>query len=258
MTDTRDQAVERAARDWAKLTETVPIEQVALISDASNMEIGRLNARAQHYRAERGELGEIEVELPGVHYGIRAGDRVAMIDQLHHAGAERIENGARGEVLDVNEAGEALIQFDVTHQWRTLAGEELGRVRLGYAQHIHRAQGATVTRTLVLTGGWQTSKEPAYVEASRAREGTDWYVNRQDLGEGGQDSDRIKRLAEAMGRSRVQAPSLTRREMLDLHRAPGVERAIERLGPERYFPRLRGALDALRRAVEPPAPERTR
>jgi ATP-dependent exoDNAse (exonuclease V) alpha subunit len=56
-------------------------------------------------------------------------------------------------------------------------GDDLGRLRLGYTQHIHRAQGATVTRTLVITGGWQTSKEPAYVEASRARQGTDWYVS---------------------------------------------------------------------------------
>jgi len=210
MADTRDEAVERAAHDWATLTEVIPIEQVALISDASNLEINRLNARAQHYRAERGELGDIEVQVPGVHYGIRAGDRVAMIDQHHQLGAERVENGARGEVIDINETGEVLIQFDATSQWRTLAGDELARLRLGYASHIHRAQGATVTRTLVLTGGWQTSKEPAYVEASRAREGTDWYVNRQDLGEHGHDSDRIKRLAQDMGRSRCPWRSMTR------------------------------------------------
>ena len=103
MADTRDQAVEHAVQDWATLTETIPIGEVALISDASNLEINRLNARAQHYRAERGELGDIEVQVPGVHYGIRAGDRVAMIDQHHQPGAERVENGARGEVIDIND-----------------------------------------------------------------------------------------------------------------------------------------------------------
>jgi hypothetical protein len=60
----------------------------------------------------------------------------------------------------------------------------------------------------VITGGWQTSKEPAYVEASRAREGTDWYVNRRDLGVEGQDPERIERFAAAMQRSRRQTPSL--------------------------------------------------
>ena len=32
------------------------------------MEIHRLNARAQHYRAERGELGDIDVQVPGMGY----------------------------------------------------------------------------------------------------------------------------------------------------------------------------------------------
>ena len=109
----------------------------------------------------------------------------------------RIENGERGEVLAIGRGGEVLIEFDVTASAGRFAGEELARVRLGYAQHIHRAQGATVTRTLVVTGGWQTSKEPAYVEASRARRGTDWFLAREDLGVEGQDSDRIARLAAA-------------------------------------------------------------
>ena len=258
MTDTRDQAVEHAVRDWATLTETIPIGEVALVSDASNLEINRLNARAQHYRAEHGELGDIEVEIPGVHYGIRAGDRVAMIDQHHQPGTERVENGARGEIVDINEMGEVLIQFDATSQWRTLAGDELARLRLGYASHIHRAQGATVTRTLVVTGGWQTSKEPAYVEASRAREGTDWYVNRQDLGTDGHDTDRIKRLAREMGRSRTQTPSLAHPEPPGHERWPGFNRTIASRGPERYASRFPGIIRTLHRAAQPVAPERTR
>jgi ATP-dependent exoDNAse (exonuclease V) alpha subunit len=258
MSDTRDEAVERAVRGWAKLTETIPISEVALISDASNVEINRLNARVQHYRAERGELGDFEVQVPGVHYGVRAGDRVAMIDQHHQPGADRVENGARGEVIDINETGEVLIQFDATSQWRTLAGEDLARLRLGYASHIHRAQGATVTRALVVTGGWQTSKEPAYVEASRAREGTDWYVNRDDLGTDGHDTDRIKRLARDMGRSRTQTPSLAHPEPPGYERWPGFDRTIASRGPERYAPRLPGVIRTLHRAIKPPAQERTR
>ena len=258
LSDDRDEAVERAVSDWARLTEKLPIEQVALISDASNVEIDRLNSRAQHYRAERGELGDLEVEVPGTHYGIRAGDRVAMIEQHRQPGAERIENGARGEVLDVSELGEVVVQFDVTGQWRTFAGEDLARLRLGYTSHIHRAQGATVTRTLVLTGGWQTSKEPAYVEASRARQGTDWYVSREELGADGQDAGRIKRLAKAMGRSRTQTPSLAHPELPDAEWGPGFTHPLERHGPERYIPRLSVLLRTLHRVAERPTPERMR
>jgi hypothetical protein len=111
MADTRDEAVEHAAQNWAALTETLDPSEIALISDASNKEINRLNARAQHFRAERGELGDLEVQVPGVHYGVRQGDRVAMIAQHHEPGVERIENGSRGEVLDINPAGEVLIGF---------------------------------------------------------------------------------------------------------------------------------------------------
>jgi conjugative relaxase-like TrwC/TraI family protein len=252
--DTRDEAVEQAVESWAQLTETHDPREVAMISDASNQEIHRLNARAQHYRAERGELGELEVQVPGVHYGIRQGDRVSMIEQHHEPGSERIENGSQGEVLNVTPAGEALIEFDVTGRQRTLAGEDLARVRLGYAQHIHRAQGATVTRTLVVTGGWQTSKEPAYVEASRARHGTDWFVSREDLGVEGHDTDRISRLAANMRRSHSQTPSLAHPELPDRDYGPGFHHTI---APSRRS-RLPGIARAINRIVQPPTQERTR
>jgi ATP-dependent exoDNAse (exonuclease V) alpha subunit len=254
MADTRDEAVEQAVENWAALTETHDPSEVALISDASNKEIARLNARAQHYRAERGELGELEVQVPGVHYGVRQGDRVAMIDQHHEPGSERIENGSRGEVLDVTPAGEVLIEFDVTGRQRTLAGEDLARVRLGYAQHIHRAQGATVTRTLVVTGGWQASKESAYVEASRARQGTDWFVSREDLGVEGHDTDRIQRLAQNMRRSHSQTPSLAHPELPDRDYGPRFHHSI---APSRTS-RIPGIVRTISRIVQPPAQERTR
>jgi ATP-dependent exoDNAse (exonuclease V) alpha subunit len=254
MLDTRDEAVEHAAQSWAQLTETLDPSEVALISDASNHEIHRLNARAQHFRSQRGELGDLEIPVPGVHYGIRQGDRVALIDQHHEPGVERIENGSRGQILDINPAGEVLIEFDVTGRQRTLAGEDLARVRLGYAQHIHRAQGATVTRTLVVTGGWQTSKEPAYVEASRARQGTTWFVSREDLGTEGHDTDRIKHLAHAMRRSHAQTPSLAHPELPDRDYGPRFHHTIT---PSRTS-RIPGIARTINRIINPPAQERTR
>ncbi len=251
MADTRDEAVEQAARAWAKLTERHDPSEVALISDSSNQEIHRLNARAQHFRAQRGELGETEVQVPGVHYGVCTGDRVALINQHHEPGQERIENGSRGQVLDITPDGDVLIEFDVTARKRTLAGDDIARLRLGYAQHIHRAQGATVTRTLVVTGGWQTNKEPAYVEASRARQGTNWFVSRQDLGTEGQDTDRIGRLAEQMRRSHAQTPSLTHLELPDMEYGTGYRPTLA-LSRQRPIP---GLARAIHRIVQ--APDRT-
>jgi ATP-dependent exoDNAse (exonuclease V) alpha subunit len=255
ISDTRDQALEHAAQDWAKLTQTLPVHEVALISDASNTEIHRLNARAQHLRAQRHELGQHEIPIPGVHYGVRAGDRIAMIGQHHQQGVERIENGSQGHVLDITPTGHVHVEFDVTGRQRTLAGEDLERLRLGYAQHIHRAQGATVTRTLVVTGGWQTSKEPAYVEASRARQGTSWYVNREDLGTEGHDTHRIQRLAQNMQRSHAQTPSLQHPQLPHPDYGPGYQPTT---APSRS-PLIPGLKHPLHHHAErQPAPERAR
>jgi conjugative relaxase-like TrwC/TraI family protein len=261
ITHTRDEAIEQAVHAWAKLTVEHPIREIALISDASNQEIARLNARAQHHRIIRGELGEREIPLPGVHYGLRQGDRVALIAQHHQPGEPRIENGSQGQVLNITRDGSVLIEFDTTLRQRTLHGEELAAVRLGYAQHIHRAQGATVTRTLVVTGGWQTSKEPAYVEASRPRQGTHWYINRDDLGTEGQDHDRINRLAEHMRRSTAQTPSLAHPQLTpnpDLDAELNMDLGIETHIPSTHLDPLPSLLRAIRDLARPPERERAR
>ena len=192
LADTRDQAAENAVQAWGQLTsEHDDIRSVALIADASNQEIDRLNARAQHLRAERGELGHQEFTLPSVHYGLRDGDLIAFTAQHRPRGQPRVENGTRGQVTHVHEHG-VTITLDGSGRRVQLASEHLDSLRLAYAQHVYHQQGATVERSIVVTGGWQTSKETAYVEATRARHGTDWYIARDQLGDDGQDAVRIK------------------------------------------------------------------
>jgi ATP-dependent exoDNAse (exonuclease V) alpha subunit len=183
-----------------------------LIADSSNKEIDRLNARAQHLRAQRGELGPDELPLTSVYYGLRQGDRVAFIAQYRPRGQPRVENGARGQVMSIDQGGTLTLALDGSDRRLQLARQEAEPLRLAYAQHVYRQQGATVDRAVVLTGGWQTSKETAYVQATRARHGTDWYLARDQLGEEGQDPDRITRLAGRMNRSRAHTPSVTHRE----------------------------------------------
>jgi ATP-dependent exoDNAse (exonuclease V) alpha subunit len=208
LADTREQALEQAVQQWAELTEQQDVRDVALISDASNMEIDRMNARAQHLRSERGELGQHEVPLPHQHYGLRQGDRVAFVAQHRPEGERRIENGTRGEIIDVDAERQRVSLLTDGAREVTLTGDELGNVRLSYAQHLYRQQGATVQRAVVVTGGWQTSQEGAYVQASRARQGTDWHLAREDLGADGLDAERLTRLSEKMRASRAQIPSL--------------------------------------------------
>jgi conjugative relaxase-like TrwC/TraI family protein len=226
-TSTREQAGEAAVQRWAELTETRNIRDVALIADASNVEIDRLNARAQHLRAERGELGQDEVPLPHQHYGLREGDLVVFTKQHRTPGRARIENGSRGEVTAIDARGGLGITLDGSERQVNLAGEDLESLRLGYAQHVYLQQGATVERSVVVTGGWQTSRETSYVQASRAREGTEWYLAREELGLAGTDERRIDQLAGKMRKTTAHTPSLQHREVADRDHGLGLERLID-------------------------------
>ena len=73
----------------------------------------------------------------------------------------------------------------------------------------------------MLTGGWQTDRETSYVALTRARERTDVYTSREDLGHAGIDTDAIRRLAERANRSNAQQASITRAET-DEPQRPGV------------------------------------
>jgi conjugative relaxase-like TrwC/TraI family protein len=238
LSDTRDRAAEQAVQTWATLTKGRDIRRVALIADASNQEIDRLNARAQHLRAQRGELGHHEISLPGLHYGLREGDLIAFTAQYHPPGEPRVENGTHGQVSAIHERG-LIVALDGSQRRVKIASEDLGSLRLAYAQHVYRQQGATVERSVVLTGGWQTSKETAYVEATRARHGTDWFIARDDLGEEGQDAGRITRLAQKMTNSRAHTPSLAYPERLDPGWAPSHNplRLRAALSPTRWLTR---------------------
>jgi conjugative relaxase-like TrwC/TraI family protein len=218
--DTREEAGEAAVQRWAELTKTRDIRSVALIADSSNVEIDRLNARAQHLRIDRGELWGAEVRLPHQHYGLFEGDLIAFAAQHRIPGQARVENGTRGQVTRTHEDGLTVL-LDGSQREIKLAGKDLENVRLAYAQHVYRQQGATVERSVVLTGGWQTGKESAYVQATRAREATEWFLARDELGIEGQDDRRVMRLAQQLRISRRRTPSLAHRELADPDWGPG-------------------------------------
>lgn len=77
-------------------------------------------------------------------------------------------------------------------------------------------------------GGWQTDRERAYVALSRAREQTQIYVSREDLGGAGMDAGAIERLGERMRQSRAQEPSVSRKVAdREAEREAEVERRLE-------------------------------
>ena len=211
VSDTREEAGERMVDDWDRARREVDGGCV-MIGDASNSELDRLNAMAQDRRLNAGELGEERAELPGRPYGLHAGDEVLLTGALYEPGRERVENGTRAHVTHARGRKVTLRTEEPQPREVAVDTRRFSDLRLAYAQHVYKAQGATVDRALVLTGGWQTDRENAYVALTRARQRTDLYVSREDLGEDGMDDGAIQRLSERIAISGAQQASITQAE----------------------------------------------
>jgi ATP-dependent exoDNAse (exonuclease V) alpha subunit len=159
--DSREVAVEQWDADRrAGAAQGRGPENYLLLATTSHVDVDILNGAAQRRRLEAGELGSGWIEVTAQSHAGRdrverfhAGDRVAFSRQVRFGGwRPRVENGATG-----------------------LSGDQLGALRLGYAQHVYSAQGRTVDRAYVVTGGWQAGRETTFVALSRAREATHVY-----------------------------------------------------------------------------------
>jgi conjugative relaxase-like TrwC/TraI family protein len=225
ISDTREQAAERMIDAWDQARREHPEQRTVMLTDASNVELDRINALAQGRRADAGELGVHQVELPGRPYGLAAGDEVIFTAAHYQPGKERVENGTLGTILDTGRDNQVTIQTQGPNQREVnLRTDDFHDMRLAYAQHVYKAQGRTVDQAFVLAGGWQTDRERAYVALTRARERTDIYVSREDLGEQGMDTGAIERLADSIAQSHAQQPSIA--TGLERHHADPRQREV--------------------------------
>ncbi len=230
--ETRVEAIEAAAQQYDALAREHGHEHVALMSDASNVEIDTLNLRVQALRHERGELTPESVEHPDGHQ-LHGNDRIVWTRPMRIGdGGPRVENGQQGTITAADpDAGRVSVQLDAGRTVQ-LDGEQLGSLRLAYAGHITREQGATVQHGVALTGGWQTSREGVYVQASRATERTDFHIARDDL-DNPDDEHRVQQLAGRIEHSTAQTPSISQ-PLEDPYRDPGNQHGVEHV--ERYGP----------------------
>ena len=229
--DTRAQAAEAIVADWDETRRNLPGGRAVMITDASNAERDQINAMAQERRAAAGELGSHRVQLPGKPYGLAAGDEVIFSAQLQVPGERRVENGITGIVIDTARHSDRVTIETHERQPREVEVDtaKFSDLNLGYALHVYKAQGITAETSGILTGGWQTDREHAYVALSRAREQTQIYVSREDLGEAGMDLGAIERLGERMRRSGAQEASIAREaEEQAAERQARIEHEIER------------------------------
>ena len=210
--DTRAQAAQAMVDNWDQMRKSRPDGRAVMLTDASNLERDQINAMAQERRAAAGELGVHRVGLPGKPYGLAAGDEVIFSAQYPIPGQKRIENGITGTIINTNREQDKITIKTHEREPREVRVDtsEFSGLSLSYAAHVHKGQGITAETSGILIGGWQTDKEHAYVAVSRAREQTQIYVSREDLGEQGFDTGAMQRLAEKLKRSRAQQASITK------------------------------------------------
>jgi conjugative relaxase-like TrwC/TraI family protein len=211
--DTRAEAAEAMVANWDEARQRLPNRKAVMITDASNLERDQMNAMAQERRAQAGELGTHKVQLPGKPYGLAAGDEIIFSAKYRIPGQQRIENGITGTVIDTSRGEDKVTIRTNEREPREVCvdTQEFSDLSLGYAVHVHKAQGITAETSGILIGGWQTDKEHAYVAVSRAREETQIYVSREDLGEMGFDTGAMERLADRMKRSRAQEATIRKK-----------------------------------------------
>ncbi len=210
--DTRAQAAQAMVENWDQMRKSLPDGRAVMLTDASNLERDQMNAMAQERRAAAGELGTHRVPLPGKPYGLAAGDEIIFSAQYPIPGQNRIENGITGTIIDTSRQEEEVTIKTHEREPREVPVDTstFSGLSLSYAAHVHKAQGITAETSGILIGGWQTDKEHAYVAVSRAREQTQIYVSREDLGEQGFDTGATERLAEKIKRTRAQQASITK------------------------------------------------
>ena len=94
-----------------------------------------------------------------------------------------MENGSLGEVVAVDVEARSLSARLDSGERVSVGLEQYPHVALGYAVTTHKGQGATVERAFVLMGGSMQDREITYVQASRSKEETRLFTDKQEAGE---------------------------------------------------------------------------
>jgi len=190
-----------------------------VVTQTSNEALDELNARGQALRVQDGLLaGDHAVPLAGRPYGLRVGDEIVLRAASLHPELGAMRNGTRGTVLDVAEDGQRAVLKLADGADEREASWERGQLdaasaRLAYVSHTFPAQGQTVDRAHVIADRLADANG-TYVAITRARERTHLYASAErldepaDAGAGGRGQQQLARLAEQLGRSEPELPSI--------------------------------------------------
>jgi ATP-dependent exoDNAse (exonuclease V) alpha subunit len=199
-----------ASRHVANMREVGADKAVALAG--TNQAVDRINAEVREQLGKAGQLQNAEkfqTQDSNRNSGTRElelakGDRV-MIATTDTA--KGYTNGDAGRVVGMDaKAGSISVKLDRTGETVQVKTQE-AEVRHGYAMTTHKAQGSTYDRATVYLDS-NSSREMAYVQASRAKEETHFVATSHTVKEMRQDTpapEALQKAVEATAAARVAA-----------------------------------------------------
>lgn len=165
-----DEVRDQLVADWLAARERG--EEVLMIASRLR-DVDDLNSRARTLLHRSGQLGAAVAVIGGRPFAI--GEQVLALRNDHASG---VLNGTRGTLRSV---GRDSLSIAADGRRLTVPRHyaEAGHLAHGYATTIHKAQGTTVDRCLVLADD-TLAQEHAYTAMSRGRLGNDLYVTATD------------------------------------------------------------------------------
>jgi conjugative relaxase-like TrwC/TraI family protein len=188
-----------------------------LILAGTNADAQHLNRLAQDERYKAGMLGLFGVKVNGVR--IYKGDRILFGANAKSLG---VQNGTVGTVLKIDSK---IIQAKLDSGKKVtipLGYYPAEKISLGYAVTTHKAQGMTTQHAYVFLDSIMPDRELSYVQASRARAMTRFFMEESKAG------PELSSVARQMERShqKTLAPSL--QEQTREEKTPKEEKQQER------------------------------
>jgi len=172
ITDGREAAKRALITAWKAEGVKAPRENV--IFAGTRDEARSLNRMAQEARRRAGALGFRTVKIG--RDTIHEKDRVLFTKNSLTLG---VQNGTTGTVKEVDVRRHSLTVKLDNGQESLIPLREYQEIMIGYALTTHKGQGQTVRNAYVLCGGPMADRELSYVQASRAREKTQFFSERQ-------------------------------------------------------------------------------
>jgi Ti-type conjugative transfer relaxase TraA len=167
----RGEAKAALVESWKEEGIKAPRENV--IFAGTRAEVKDLNQLAQDARRSAGQLGFRSAAVEGTTFYEK--DRIVFTRGSTTIG---VENGTTGKVQEI----------DTLHRTFTIKLDNGKKVfvpydayqemSLGYALTTHKGQGMTTKNAFVLCGGVMSDREISYVQASRAREKTEFFTDK--------------------------------------------------------------------------------